>query len=121
MGAASVARWPIFYPYQPIKSIKEGLQNKGFALIELMSPCPTAYGRRNKLGKIDALWTWYEDNTILIEEYEKIMNYGTEEEKEKAKKMFQIGVFQSEAKAGFFEEYEKMVQRLIERDDAKGV
>ncbi|KYK30234.1 MAG: 2-oxoglutarate synthase [Candidatus Proteinoplasmatales archaeon SG8-5] len=120
LGAAYVARWPIFYPYQPIKSIKDGLQNKGFALIELMSPCPTAYGRRNKLGKIDALWTWYEDNTILIEEYEKIMNYGTDDEKEKVKQMFQIGVFQNEVKAGFFEEYEKMVERLIERDDAKG-
>jgi 2-oxoglutarate ferredoxin oxidoreductase subunit beta len=119
LGAAYVARWPIFYPYQPIKSIKEGLQNKGFALIELMSPCPTAYGRRNKMGKIDVLWNWYEEITILIEEYERIMNYGTEEEKEKAGKMFKIGVFQNENKAGFFEEYEKLVSRLVERDDAK--
>lgn len=120
LGAAYVARWPISYPYQPIKSIKEGMQNRGFALIELMSPCPTAYGRRNKMGKIDALWNWYEEITILIEEYEKIMNYGTDEEKEKASKMFKIGVFQNENKAGFFEEYEKLVGRLIERDDAKG-
>jgi 2-oxoglutarate ferredoxin oxidoreductase subunit beta len=119
LGAAYVARWPISYPYQPIKSIKEGLQNKGFALIELMSPCPTAYGRRNKMGKIDVLWNWYEEITILIEEYERIMNYGTEEEKEKAGKMFKIGVFQNENKAGFFEEYEKLVSRLVERDDAK--
>jgi len=120
LGAAYVARWPISYPYQPIKSIKEGIQNRGFALIELMSPCPTAYGRRNKMGKIDVLWKWYEDITILIEEYEKIMNYGTDEEKAAVKKMFKIGVFQNENKAGFFEEYEKLVGRLIERDDAKG-
>ena len=120
LGAAYVARWPISYPYQPMKSIKEGMQNRGFALIELMSPCPTAYGRRNKLGKIDKLWKWYEDNTILIEEYEKIMNYGTDEEKESVKGMFQVGVFQNETKSGYFEEYDKLIQRLVERDDAQG-
>ena len=119
LGAAYVARWPIFYPYQPIKSIKEGLQNKGFSLIELMSPCPTAYGRRNKLGKIDVHWKWYEDNTILTEEYEKIMDYGTEEEKVAAKGKFKIGVFQNVEKKGFFEAYEKLVKGLMERDDAK--
>jgi 2-oxoglutarate ferredoxin oxidoreductase subunit beta len=121
LGAAYVARWPIFHPYQPIKSIKEGLQNRGFSLIELMSPCPTAYGRRNKLGKIDALWKWYEDNTILMEDYDKVMDYGSDEEKEKVRGKIKIGVFQSLSKAGFFEENEKLIQRLVERDDASAV
>jgi len=119
LGAAYVARWPIFYPYQPIKSIKEGLQNRGFSLIELMSPCPTAYGRRNKLGKIDVHWDWYEKNTILAEEYDRIMDYGTEEEKAEAKNKFKIGVFQNIKKTGFFEAYEKQVAGLLARDDAK--
>lgn len=119
LGAAYVARWPIFHPYQPIKSIKEGIQNKGFALIELMSPCPTAYGRRNKLGKIDVLWEWYEHNTVLNEDYEKIMNYGTDAEKEEIKGKFKIGVFQNEKKAGFFEEHDKLVERLMAKDDEK--
>ncbi len=119
LGAAYVARWPVFYPYQPIKSIKEGLSTEGFALIELMSPCPTAYGRRNKLGKIDVLWNWYEDNTILIEDYKKIMTYGTDDEKVAVMDKLQIGVFQQESKKGFFEEYWKMVEMLMERDDAK--
>jgi 2-oxoglutarate ferredoxin oxidoreductase subunit beta len=119
LGSAYVARWPISYPYQPIKSIKEGLETEGFALIELMSPCPTAYGRRNKLGNIEKLWNWYEDITILTEEYDKIMNYGTEEEKEKVRNLFKIGVMASSKKAGFFEEYEKLVGRLMAADDAR--
>jgi len=119
LGAAYVARWPVSYPYQPIKSIKEGIQNKGFSLIELMSPCPTAYGRRNKLGDIQKLWKWYDDNTILIEDYEKIMSYGKDEEKELAKSKFQVGVFQNEAKPGFFAEYDKLITRLTENDDKK--
>ncbi|MCI0496879.1 MAG: 2-oxoacid:ferredoxin oxidoreductase subunit beta [Thermoplasmata archaeon] len=119
LGAAYVARWPIFYPYQPIKSIKEGIQTPGFALIELMSPCPTAYGRRNKLGEIDQLWAWYEQNTILIEDYEKTMRYGTEEEKAAVKEKFLIGIFQKAEKPGFFEAYDRMVKKLMANDDAK--
>lgn len=117
LGAAYVARWPVFYPYQPIKSIKEGLTTEGFSLIELMSPCPTAYGRRNKLGKIDALWSWYENNTMLIEDFDRIMDHGTDEEKAKARDMFKIGVFQKLEKPGFFSEYKKLVARITEKDD----
>jgi len=118
LGAAYVARWPIHHPYQPIKSIKEGMENKGFSLIELMSPCPTAYGRRNKLGKIEKLWDWYQDSTILIEDYEKTMSYGTDEEKDRVSKMIQIGVFQNVRKHGFFEEYQKLTDALVTKDDA---
>ena len=46
------------------------------------------------------------------------MNYGTEEEKENARQKFQIGVFQDLTKSGFFEEYEKLVDRLVTKDDA---
>ena len=62
---------------------------------------------------------WYEENAILIEDYEKIMNTGTEEEKERVKGMIQIGVFQNEKKPGFFEQYNQMVQKLIEKDEAQ--
>ena len=59
---------------------------------------------------------FYDNNTILIEEYQKIMNYGTEKEKEKIKDKMQIGVFQDIQKSGFFEEYEKLVDRLQSKE-----
>lgn len=116
LGANYVARWTVSHPYQPIKSVKAALQKKGFSLVEFLSPCPTAYGRRNKLADIQKLWEWYDNNTILIEDYERIMNYGSEKEKENIKNMFPIGVFQDIEKPGFFEQYEKLVERLIEKD-----
>lgn len=119
LGAAYVARWPVSHPYQPIKSVKAGIQKKGFSLIEFLAPCPVAYGRRNKLGDIKKLWEWYDNNTILIEDYEKIMNYGNEEEKARAKKMMQIGVFQDIEKSEFFDEYRKLVMRLKEKEEGK--
>jgi 2-oxoglutarate ferredoxin oxidoreductase subunit beta len=111
-GASYVARWPVTHPYQPIKSIKDGIRKKGFAFIEMLSPCPTAFGRRNKLGDIQKLWKWYEDHTILREDYEKIMNYGTEEEKAKMKDMITCGVLQNIEKPEFTTEYKKLVERL---------
>ncbi|MHA1804629.1 MAG: thiamine pyrophosphate-dependent enzyme, partial [Promethearchaeota archaeon] len=40
-GAVYVARWTTAHSIQAIKSIKKGLQKKGLAFIELISPCPT--------------------------------------------------------------------------------
>ncbi|MCK5038506.1 MAG: 2-oxoacid:ferredoxin oxidoreductase subunit beta [Thermoplasmata archaeon] len=119
LGAAYVARWPVSYPYQPIKSIKEGIETKGFSLIELMSPCPTAYGRRNKLGNIQKLWEWYDDHTMLAEEYDKINDYGTEAEKAALEDKIKIGVFQHIKKVGFFEAYEEQIKNLMANDDKK--
>ena len=110
---------PVSHPYQTMKSVKEALSKKGFSLVEFIAPCPTAYGRRNKLGDIQKHWDWYDDNTILIEDYNRIMNYGTDKEKEEIKHKMQIGVFQDINKPGFFEEYEKLVERLYIKD-AKG-
>jgi 2-oxoglutarate ferredoxin oxidoreductase subunit beta len=39
-GAVHVARWTTANSIQAIKSIKKGLQKKGLAFIELISPCP---------------------------------------------------------------------------------
>ena len=115
LGANYVARWPVNHPYRPMKSVKEGLEKKGFSLIEFLAPCPTAYGRRNKLGDIKKLWEWYDNNTILIEDYEKIMKYGDDNEKTRVKKMFQIGVFQDIEKPEFFSEYEKLLGRITKK------
>jgi len=112
LGANYVARWSVTHPYQPIKSVKAALEKKGFSLVEFLAPCPTAYGRRNKLGDIKKQWEWYDNNTILIEDYERIMNYGSEKEKEEVKDMIPVGVFQDLEKPGFFEQYEKLVERL---------
>ena len=116
LGANYVARWSVTHPYQPIKSVKEGLQKNGFSMLEFLAPCPTAYGRRNKLRDIKTQWEWYDNHTVLIEEYEKIMKYGTEEEKNEVKKKFQIGVFQDIQKPGFFEQYEDLLCRLNEKE-----
>ncbi len=49
-GAAYVARWTTYHVTQLARSMGEILKKKGFCFIEVLSPCPTLYQRRNKMG-----------------------------------------------------------------------
>ncbi|MBU7043064.1 MAG: 2-oxoacid:ferredoxin oxidoreductase subunit beta [Theionarchaea archaeon] len=111
-GAPYVARWTVTHPYRPIRSIEKGLKKNGFAFIEMLSPCPTAYGRRNKLRDIEEMWNWYKENVVLLEDYERIMKYGTEEEKSKVQEKMTIGEFCDYDKPEFMDEWNLLVERL---------
>ncbi len=47
VGAIYVARWTTLHVPQLIESIRKGFQKHGFAFIEVISPCPTYFGRYN--------------------------------------------------------------------------
>jgi 2-oxoglutarate ferredoxin oxidoreductase subunit beta len=47
-GAAYVARWTTAHVRQMERTFIEALQKKGFSLVEIISPCPTYYGRMNE-------------------------------------------------------------------------
>ncbi len=49
-GAAYVARWTTFHVKQLARSMEEVMKKRGFCFIEIISPCPTLYQRRNKMG-----------------------------------------------------------------------
>src|SRR6056297_1599633 len=44
-GATYVCRWSTAKPLQTIKSMKKALQHKGFSMVEILSQCPTNFGR----------------------------------------------------------------------------
>ena len=55
-GAVYVARWTTFHVRQLAKSMQELFSKKGFGFIEVLSPCPTLYQRRNGMGDgLDAM------------------------------------------------------------------
>jgi 2-oxoglutarate/2-oxoacid ferredoxin oxidoreductase subunit beta len=45
-GATYVARWTVLHFKQLVRSLKKGVEHKGFSFVEVLSPCPTNYGRR---------------------------------------------------------------------------
>lgn len=64
-GSSYVARWTTAHPVQLKNSIKKALTKKGFSFIEVMSQCPTFYGRRVGMDAIEML-EWFKKNSIHI-------------------------------------------------------
>jgi 2-oxoglutarate ferredoxin oxidoreductase subunit beta len=71
-GASFVARWTTYHPRQMTRSIKKGIQKKGFALIEAVSQCPVQYGRASKLGDAVSMLTYFKDNSVRISKAKKM-------------------------------------------------
>jgi len=75
-GATYVARWTTVQVESAVKSIKKGLKNKGFSFIEIVSQCPTYFGRKNKMKTPVKMMdhiknsTIYINNTKLMSEHE---------------------------------------------------
>jgi len=63
-GASYVARWTILHTRDLTDSIEEALMKKGFSFIEVLSPCPVNYGRRNKEKVFDTLKMYQEQSII---------------------------------------------------------
>lgn len=63
-GAVYVARWTIAQVHQLERTITEALLKKGFSLVEVISPCPTYYGRMNKQATGLGQMKYYRDNSI---------------------------------------------------------
>lgn len=63
-GATYVARWTILHTRDLTRSIEEALQRRGFSFIEVLAPCPTGYGRRNRQKPAESLKI-YQDRAIV--------------------------------------------------------
>ncbi|MEO0069085.1 MAG: 2-oxoacid:ferredoxin oxidoreductase subunit beta [candidate division WOR-3 bacterium] len=64
-GATYVARWTVLHTRQLITSIKEALLHPGFSFVEVISPCPTVYGRRNQLGSGLDIIKYYQEKSVV--------------------------------------------------------
>ncbi len=75
-GAAYVARCTAFHAKLLGDLIRKGMEKKGFSLIEVMAPCPTAYGKLNKKGTGAEMILDQKDTAVRVAKAEKM----TEEE-----------------------------------------
>ncbi|UCE11915.1 MAG: 2-oxoacid:ferredoxin oxidoreductase subunit beta [Candidatus Thorarchaeota archaeon] len=58
-GANYVARWTTAHPVQASRAIKTALERRGFTFIDILSQCPTAYGRSAKVGTAQDFFKWF--------------------------------------------------------------
>ena len=64
-GATFVARWTVLHTYYLRQSIKKALKRNGFSFIEVISPCPTGFGRPNKIGEAIDEMKYYKEKSII--------------------------------------------------------
>jgi len=68
-GAAFVARSTPYHVQQLQGFIKEAIVKKGFSLVDVMSICPTHYGRRNRLAAPATMMEWLRDHGVSEKAY----------------------------------------------------
>jgi 2-oxoglutarate ferredoxin oxidoreductase subunit beta len=67
-GAPHVSRWVPGFPYETVEALDAAIRKPGFAFVELLMPCPTGYGKANRLREADENWRWYRENSITVGE-----------------------------------------------------
>ncbi|MCS7258840.1 MAG: thiamine pyrophosphate-dependent enzyme [candidate division WOR-3 bacterium] len=79
-GAKYVARYTVFHTKPLIKAIKTALNTDGFSFIDVVSPCPTQYGRRNQLPTLYDMYAFIKNRLV---HFDALKKYKKEELAEK--------------------------------------
>jgi 2-oxoglutarate ferredoxin oxidoreductase subunit beta len=104
-GASFVARETVAKPLILDKLIERAIRKKGFSLVEVMTPCPTTYGRLNKEGDGMVMTRFLKEHSISAAKAEAL----SAEEKEQA---VVTGVFVDVDKPEYAAEYARLTERL---------
>jgi 2-oxoglutarate ferredoxin oxidoreductase subunit beta len=65
-GATFVARSTTYHVHQMSDIIRQAIVHEGFSVVEIMSQCPTYFGRKNKLGSAADMMRWFKDHTVPV-------------------------------------------------------
>lgn len=104
-GASFVARSTVTQVRMLDKYIQMAMEKKGFSVVEIMSPCPTAYGRRNRMGNGLRLMQDLKENSVSLAKAENM----TEEELEGK---IVTGILVDRDIPEYTEEYQKLIDRI---------
>jgi 2-oxoglutarate ferredoxin oxidoreductase subunit beta len=64
-GATYVARWTALHARRLERSIYRALLKPGFTVVEVISPCPTAFGRANREAYGRDMMRFYHENAVI--------------------------------------------------------
>jgi 2-oxoglutarate ferredoxin oxidoreductase subunit beta len=93
-GATYVARWTTIHVRRLTASIQKMLQKRGFGFIEVISPCPEIYGRRNKMRTGLEMMNW-------LKKVSTIKNFSDPAKAEVSREKIVIGEFVDTEKPTF--------------------
>jgi len=65
-GASYVARWTTYHAVQLKEAIKMALPKEGFSFVEVVTQCPSIFGRRIGIDEGTRMLRWFQENSIPI-------------------------------------------------------
>jgi len=100
-GATFVARSTTYHAKQCTDLIKQAILHDGFSVVEVLSQCPTHYGRKNKKGDAVEMIKGYKENTTPK---------GSKAKKENPD-LIERGIFVQEELPEYCSEYDKVIAK----------
>jgi len=105
-GAGFVARTTTYHVHQMTKLIKQAITHKGFSVVEIMSQCPTYFGKHNLRGSAADMMEYFKNNSVDLNSDEEESNAG----------MIKRGVFVNEERPEYCVEYDKIIETAMKGD-----
>ncbi len=106
-GASFVARSTAYHARESTEILKKAILHKGFSVVEILSQCPTHYGRKNKEGDAVAMLELHKTNTARI---------GSKALEENPK-LTARGIFVQEERPEYCAEYNKIIKYAQQRQE----
>jgi 2-oxoglutarate ferredoxin oxidoreductase subunit beta len=100
-GATFVARGSVYYFIHLVNLIKRAIEHKGFSFVEILSPCPTYYGKYISITDPSEFFVKQKDLVYRLEQEDKLS-------KEEKLGKLPIGIFVDEER----EDFESLYLRL---------
>ena len=102
-GATFVARTTSYHVHQISDVIKTAILHEGFSVVEILSQCPTYFGRKNYSGSAVDMMNWYKKNTTPMGSKAKQDNPD----------LIERGVFVQKEMTEYCSEYDKIIERAM--------
>jgi 2-oxoglutarate/2-oxoacid ferredoxin oxidoreductase subunit beta len=104
-GATFVARTTTYHAQQMVNILSEAILHEGFSVVEVLTQCPTYFGRKNKEGNAADMMKRMKDITTPI---------GSKAKQENPD-LIERGIFIQKEQPEYCSEYDKVIQRATGR------
>lgn len=109
-GASFVARTTAYHAI-PLKNlIKEAITHKGFSMVEVISPCPTYFGRFNAHPSAVSMLNWLKEKAVPVQKY---LEMPLEEQLEH----FAVGTLAKKERPDFYATYRRLNPKVEGRGE----
>lgn len=100
-GATFVGRTTVYHVKQLQSLLKKAISHNGFSVLEVLSQCPTYFGRKNRKGSAVDMLNSFKDGTVPV----------GSKKKEENPELIERGVFVEKKLPEYCEAYAELVER----------